>query len=86
MLVLRHGHVATFVLGASTLASRPFSKMALPLLEAMRWARDLGCTQLDLGGVPMEGDIDRKRNNIAQFKMDFTRTRVQLAGEHARWL
>ncbi|MDB4993360.1 MAG: tRNA-dependent lipid II--amino acid ligase [Myxococcaceae bacterium] len=86
LLVLRHGHVATFVLGASTLASRPFSKMALPLLEAMRWARDGGCTQFDLGGVPMEGDVDPKRLNIAQFKSDFARTRVHLAGEHARWL
>jgi lipid II:glycine glycyltransferase (peptidoglycan interpeptide bridge formation enzyme) len=86
LLVVRHGGLATFVLGATTLASRPFSKMALPLLAAVRWARDAACTQFDLGGVPMDGDADPKRANIAQFKRDFAKTRVCLVGEHARWL
>ena len=84
-LIVRHGDVATFVLGASDRSHRSFSKMVLPFLAAIRWARDLGCTVFDLGGIPTEADTDEKRRNIAQFKFDFDRTRVKLVGEHARW-
>ena len=84
-LMLRHGSVATFVLGASDRSHRSFSKMVLPFLAAIRWARELGCTSFDLGGIPMEGDTDEKRRNIAQFKFDFDRTPVRLVSEHTRW-
>ena len=31
-----------------------------------------------MGGVPLEGDTDDKRRDIAQFKLDFTKTRVSM--------
>ena len=81
----RHGAIATFVLGAASSAPRTYSKMAPAMAAAIRWARDAGCTTFDLGGVPMDGDTDPKRAQIAQFKLDFAKTRVPLVGEHARW-
>ncbi len=86
LLAVRHGALATFVLGATTLDYRPFSKMALPLFSAVRWARDAGCTAFDFGGLAAEDDDDPKRAAIAQFKRDFSKTRVHLVHEHARWL
>jgi lipid II:glycine glycyltransferase (peptidoglycan interpeptide bridge formation enzyme) len=86
VLVLRHATTAVYCAGASVVAQRPFSKTALPLVEAARWARDAGCATFDLGGVPLEGDDDPKRAAIAQFKRDFSKTPVQLVREHARWL
>jgi lipid II:glycine glycyltransferase (peptidoglycan interpeptide bridge formation enzyme) len=85
VLALRQGRGAVFYAGASTVAPRPFSKMASPLFAAVRWARDAGCETFDLGGVPMEGDRDPKRASIAQFKRDFAKTPVSLVHEHARW-
>jgi len=81
----RHGKVATFVLGATSAAQRSFSKMVLPMMAAVRWARDVGAEQFDLGGIPMDGDTDDKRAQIAQFKFDFAKAKVTLVGEHARW-
>jgi Acetyltransferase (GNAT) domain len=86
LVALRHGSLATFAIGATSMARLPFSKMVLPMMEALRWARDAGCTSFDLGGVPMAGDTDAKRIAIAQFKLDFAKSRVHLVGEHARWL
>jgi lipid II:glycine glycyltransferase (peptidoglycan interpeptide bridge formation enzyme) len=74
----RHSATATLVLAATTAAPRPFSKMALPVMAAVRWARDEGCTTFDLGGIPMDGDTE--------FKLDFAKERVPLVREHARWL
>ena len=85
VMVSRHALMATFFVGASLPVQRPFSKMALPLMEAIRWARGAGCATFDLGGVPMEGDSDEKRASIAQFKFDFTKNRTRLVREHARW-
>ncbi len=84
LFVVRHGAVATFVLGASSNVERSFSKMAPPMAAAARWAREQGCTLFDLGGIPVEGDADEKRASIAQFKLDFAKTPVTLAHEHAR--
>ena len=83
--VTRHGNTATLTYAATTSASRPFSKLVPPLMAAIRWAREHGCTIFDLGGVPMEGDPDEKRRDIAAFKFHFARERVGLAHEHARW-
>ena len=55
------------------------------LVAAVEWARGLGC-DFDLGGVPMTGDTDEKRLSIAQFKRDFSKTRVELIGQYSRWL
>ena len=85
VLALRHARTAVYVAGASVLDQRPFSKMALPLFAAVRWARDVGCAVFDLGGIPLEGDSDAKRVAIAQFKRDFSKTPVRLVREHARW-
>jgi lipid II:glycine glycyltransferase (peptidoglycan interpeptide bridge formation enzyme) len=84
-LTLRYGKTAVYFAGASIVAPRPFSKMALPLFAAVQWARDHGCDTFDLGGVPLPGDTDGKRAAIAQFKRDFAKTPVYLVPEHARW-
>ncbi len=84
-LVLRHAKTTVYLAGASIVAPRPYSKMALPLFAAVKWARDVGCDVFDLGGVPAEGDTDPKRAAIAQFKRDFSKTPVPLVPEHARW-
>ncbi len=84
-LTIRHGRLVTLYLAASARAPRKFSKMVISLVAAVAWARRLGC-DFDLGGVPMNGDTDEKRLSIAQFKRDFSTSRVDLIGEHARWL
>jgi lipid II:glycine glycyltransferase (peptidoglycan interpeptide bridge formation enzyme) len=85
-LIVRHGPVATFVMGASGGGKAPFSKAVLPMVEGARWARDIGCAVFDLGGVPDPGDTDEKRTSIAQFKNDFSKAVVRLVHEHSRWL
>lgn len=86
LFVARHGPIATFVIGASGQQEKSFSKMVPSMTAAIRWAKDVGCTLFDMGGIPMEGDTDPKRTSIAQFKMDFAKTPVSLVREHARWL
>lgn len=84
-VTLRHGPLATYAWGASVPEKLPFTKAIPALLAAIRWARDVGCTTFDLGGVPLDGDADPKRNAIATFKYDFDRQRVRLVREHAGW-
>jgi lipid II:glycine glycyltransferase (peptidoglycan interpeptide bridge formation enzyme) len=88
-LAVRHGRLVTLLLAASTRAPRnadkKLAKMVPCLAAAVEWARAHGC-DFDLGGMPIEGDTDAKRLAIAQFKRDFAKTRVDLIGQHARWL
>jgi hypothetical protein len=56
------------------------------MVAGARWARDLGCSDFDLGGVPLEGDTDAKRVAIARFKHEFTKAPTFLVREHAVWL
>jgi hypothetical protein len=86
VVVLRHAKLVTYAHGASAAeTSARFSKTIPPLVAAITWARDAGCDTFDLGGVPLESDTDAKRKAIALFKFDFSRTRVRLVHEHARW-
>ncbi len=84
-LAIRHGRLVTLYLAASSRAPRKYSKMVTCLVAAVAWAQRIGC-DFDLGGVPMTGDTDEKRASIAQFKREFATTRLDLIGEHARWL
>jgi hypothetical protein len=84
-VVLRHGARATYAWGASVPDKLPFSKAIPSLVAAIRWARDVGCTTFDLGGIPLEEDRDPKRNAIATFKFDFDKKRVRLVREHGGW-
>ncbi len=86
VVALRHGALATYAYGATSAADHKFSKSILPLVLAVKWARNEGCTAFDLGGVPLEGDPDAKRVAIAMLKADFSKTRTPLVREHARWL
>jgi lipid II:glycine glycyltransferase (peptidoglycan interpeptide bridge formation enzyme) len=86
VVVLRHGTIATYAYGASASLAVKFPKAVLPLVAAVRWARDQGCATFDLGGVPLAEDTDPKRAAIAEFKLDFGKTRVDLVREHARVL
>jgi hypothetical protein len=85
-IVLRHGPQVTFGWGASTADDLPFSKSVPALVAAMRWARDVGCTRFDLGGVPLAEDHDPKRNAIARFKHVFDPHPVRLVREHGGWV
>ncbi len=85
-VALRHGPLATYAWGASVGQRLPFSKAIPSLVAAIRWARDVGCTNFDLGGIPAETDTDSKRNAIATFKLDFDKRRVRLVRRHGRWL
>ncbi len=85
LFVIACGSLATFVIGATTQRSLPFSKMASAMAEAIRWAHASGCHFFDLGGIPAQNDADPKRASIAQFKFDFSKTTTLLAHEHARW-
>jgi lipid II:glycine glycyltransferase (peptidoglycan interpeptide bridge formation enzyme) len=88
-LTVRHGRLVTLLLAASARApqnpDKKLAKMVPCLVAAVEWARAQGC-DFDLGGVPVDGDADPKRLAIAQFKRDFAKTRVELLGQHARWL
>ncbi len=85
VVVARTNRRLTLLLGATSTERRPFSKMSPPLLEAIRWARGHGALELDLGGVPREGDTDAKRAAIAAFKHGFTKDTIDLVREHVRW-
>ena len=84
-VVLRHGQQATYAWGASVEEKLPFSKAIPPFVAGIRWARDVGCTRFDLGGIPLESDRDPKRNAIAMFKLDFDPRRIPLVREHVAW-
>jgi len=84
-LMVRHGRLVTYAVGATDPGPSKFSKMVPSFVTAIHWCRELGC-DFDLGGVPMAGDDDPKRSSIAQFKRDFSQTRVELLGLHSRWL
>jgi hypothetical protein len=84
-IALRHGPLAVYAYGATRGARARFSKSVLPLVAAVHWAKDLGCTTFDLGGIPLEEDRDPKRAAIARFKLCFSKTPVPLVREHARW-
>ena len=85
VVALRHGSLGLYAYGATSARPLRFSKSVLPLIAAIQWARDQGCAQFDLGGIPAEDDRDPKRASIARFKRLFSRTPVRLTREHARW-
>lgn len=85
VFVVRHGRLATYVAGAATRAPRSFGKTAPAMAAAIDWARAQGCTTFDLGGIPLDGDSDPKRQRIARFKRSFARTPLALTRKHERW-
>lgn len=80
------GGQATYVLGASGAQNVPFSKMAPAVAAAVRFAAAQELRVFDLGGVPIDGDEDPRRNSIALFKFHFAKERVPLVREHRRLL
>ena len=85
IFLARHGPLATYVIGASSGDELRFPKMVLPMARAIAWARENGVESIDLGGIPMAGDMDAKRASIAHFKLSFSRTEIALVHEHVRW-
>ena len=85
IFVTRHGPIAAYVAGASAARELSFSKMVQPMSSAVLWAKERGAESFDFGGMPMKGDTDPKRNSIALFKRNFSRTEVDLVHEHVRW-
>ena len=83
-LTIRHGSLVTLYLAASAPAPRKFSKMvpawSPPSSGRRRWAAT---------SIRRRADGRRHRREapvIAQFKRDFSKTRLDLIGQHARWL
>ncbi len=85
VVVVRHGALATYLLGAGGGGRRPFGKALPALVRAIEWAQEQGCRTFDLGGVPLEDDRDPKRTAIAEFKSSVSKARTELVHEHARW-
>jgi lipid II:glycine glycyltransferase (peptidoglycan interpeptide bridge formation enzyme) len=85
IFLVRQGDLATYAIGASSGADLPFPKMILPMAAAVGWAKEQGAATLDLGGIPMAGDTDAKRLNIAEFKRSFSRNEISFIHEHVRW-
>lgn len=85
IFITNHGGLATYVMGASSGRPLKFPKMMLPMSHAIIWAQKAGATTFDLGGIPLEGDTDRKRASIAEFKYVFSHTEISLVHEHVRW-
>jgi hypothetical protein len=84
VVVLRHGDVAVYAQGATTLDPSKISKSVPPLMAAIAWAREQGCRVFDLGGIPAGDDDDDKRRRIAHLKLDFADAPVRLVRQHAR--
>jgi lipid II:glycine glycyltransferase (peptidoglycan interpeptide bridge formation enzyme) len=84
VVVLRHGGLAVYAEGATSVAPSRASKSVPALLAAIRWAREEGCSTFDLGGIPAPDDLDPKRRSIARLKLDFAREPVMLVREHTR--
>ena len=85
IVIICHGSIATYAIGASTDVPFRFSKMACAFVEAIRWAAQEGMTTFDLGGVPRAGDHDRRRTDIAQFKSLFSGQAITFVPEMVRW-
>jgi len=85
VVVVRHGSIATYLLGAAGGGRRPFGKSLLPIMRAIEWAQEQGCRTFDLGGIPLEDDRDPKRLAIAEFKSGISKARIRLVQQHARW-
>ena len=85
VLVARTDTRLHLVSGATSGVRRPFSKMSPPLVAAIAWARGHATKELDLGGIPREGDTDEKRARIAAFKYGLSKHEVALTREHVRW-
>jgi lipid II:glycine glycyltransferase (peptidoglycan interpeptide bridge formation enzyme) len=84
--IVRQGLIATFVMGASAADESPFSKSVLGMSAGIRWAHGVGVQTFDLNGIPDENDTDPKRNSIAQFKRNFSKTIVRYVPAYRRWL
>lgn len=77
ILVLRHGHAATYAMGWSNEAGRLVKAHYRLLWQAVLTLRDLGVTDFDLGGV------DTQRGaGVARFKLGLNGSVFTLAGSY----
>lgn len=77
ILVLRHGHAATYAMGWSNEAGRLVKAHYRLLWQAALTLRDLGVTDFDLGGV------DTQRGaGVARFKLGLNGSVFTLAGSY----
>jgi peptidoglycan pentaglycine glycine transferase (the first glycine) len=81
-IVLKHGHEAIYMFGASSRKHQRHMPTHLLQFEAMRWAREHGCTEYDLWGIPPtdeppdeagEGDLNVRSGlwGVYRFKQGF---------------
>jgi lipid II:glycine glycyltransferase (peptidoglycan interpeptide bridge formation enzyme) len=89
IFVLRHGRRAIYAYGASSDVRDGVPKTHLLHFEAMRRAREMGCTGYDLGGFSAGTGSDESRSvvqNINLFKNGFTKNVVPLVPCHEQVL
>lgn len=89
LMVFIRGKRAWYFYGASTIHHRNLMPNYLLQWEAMRWARNQGCTQYDLWGVPdeeekkLESEFTTRRDNlwgVYRFKRGFGGKLVRSVG------
>jgi lipid II:glycine glycyltransferase (peptidoglycan interpeptide bridge formation enzyme) len=89
LMIFIHGTRSWYLYGASTTLHRNLMPNYLLQWEAIRWARNNGCTQYDLWGVPdedqetLESDFTSRREGlwgVYRFKRGFGGELVRSAG------
>jgi lipid II:glycine glycyltransferase (peptidoglycan interpeptide bridge formation enzyme) len=72
LIAVRHGSEAIYLYGGSSAARRGRGAAALLQFDAMRWAREHGCTRYDLWGLPDDNPpaLDLARGRVATSRGD----------------
>jgi lipid II:glycine glycyltransferase (peptidoglycan interpeptide bridge formation enzyme) len=91
LIAARFGRLAVYMYGASSTAHRAHGAAFALQFEAMRWARDHGCTMYDLWGIPDEdpsstqGDRDRVAATRGDDWRGLYKFKVGFGGEIVRY-
>ena len=93
LMVFMRGARAWYVYGGSTDLLREKMPNYLLQWEAMRWARERGCTEYDLWGVPdedeavlEEGFADRQRRPVGRVPVQTRLWRVRYTAPRHPWI
>ena len=71
IIVLLYGNRATYLYGASSNSRRNLMPNYALQWEAMKYAKENGCEEYDLFGIPPENDPDHPMHGLYRFKTGF---------------
>ena len=71
IIVARYGSRATYLYGASSNEHRNLMPAYALQWEAIKYAKEKGCTEYDLFGIPPENDPDHPMSGLYRFKTGF---------------